>query len=265
MIIDHTNLEYVKRWISTKEHRFNGAYYYSTEIVHNIIPRVKTDRNWITVNCPGINTQHTIVFVHDNLDPANTYSWLSDSEDVVLVCGVKETMPKVAKFGTPIYLPLSIDTEYVKQFKTRKTKDVAYAGRPGKPGTNSLPKDIERISGRRREDLLSQIAKFRKIYAVGRTAVEAKALGCEILPFDDRFLDTSVWEVLDNRDAASILQVELDKIDGDGKNIVTPVDIEITRLYYDRALERTLKRGEIITVDPVRAAQLIKKLVAKQV
>ena len=263
MIIDHTNLEYVKRGIDTKEHRFNGAYYYSTEIVHNIIPRVKTDRNWITANCPGINTQHTIVFIHDNLNPVNTYSWLTKSEDVVLVCGVKETMPKVARFGTPIYLPLSIDTEYIKQFRTKKTKDVAYAGRPGKPGVSKLPKDIEYISGRRREDLLAQMAKFRKIYAVGRTAVEAKVLGCEVLPYDDRYPDPSFWEVLDNRDAAAILQTELDKIDGDGRNAPAFVDLEIIRPYYDRALERTLKRGEIITVDVVRAAQLVKSTVAK--
>lgn len=213
MIIDHNNLMYRKQWEYAREHRFNGAYYYSTEIVKNIIPNVKTDRNWITINTNGVPIGHSIVFVHDNLFPERTYSWLANTRDLIMVCGVKDTMPKVRRYGTPVYLPLSVDVDYVKQFKTEKTKDIAYVGRKGKPGTEKLPKNIDYLSGMTREMLLREMAKYRKVYAVGRCAIEAKILGCEVLPFDSRYPDPSVWEILDNKDAAKILQEEINKID----------------------------------------------------
>lgn len=213
MIIDHNNLMYRKKWEYARDHRFNGAYYYSTEIVKNIIPNVKTTRNWVTINVPGAACHHSVVFIHDNLNPFKSYLWLNNSRDLILVCGVKETMNKVKHLGTPIYLPLSVDVEYVKQFKTRKTKDTAYVGRSGKPGTSRLPKDIDYISGLKREDLLKELAKYKKVYAVGRCAIEAKILGCKILPYDRRFPDPKVWKVVDNFDAAKILQEEIDKID----------------------------------------------------
>lgn len=154
MIIDHNDLMYRKQWEYAREHRFNGAYYYSTEIVKNIIPNVKTDRNWITVNTKGVPIGHSIVFVHDNLFPERTYSWLANTRDLIMVCGVKETMPKVRRYGIPVYLPLSVDVDYVKQFKTEKTKDTAYVGRKDKPGTEKLPKNIDYLSGMTREMLL---------------------------------------------------------------------------------------------------------------
>ena len=42
----------------------------------------------------------------------------------------KDDMPKLEYLGTPIYLPLSVDVEYVKQFrKDTKTKELAFVGR----------------------------------------------------------------------------------------------------------------------------------------
>jgi hypothetical protein len=216
MIIDHNNLRYLKQWQYAGEHKFNGAYYYSAEIVKNIIPRVKTDRNWITVNISTPKLNHSIVFIHDNLNPRKNMEWLGQSDDLILVCGVKETMDKVKCYGKPIYLPLSVDVPYVSQFKTEKTKDTAYVGRKEKPGTEKLPKNIDYISGIPRVELLKELAKYKKVYAVGRCAIEAMVLGCEILPFDERYPDPSVWKILDNRFAAKMLQLELDKIDNKG-------------------------------------------------
>lgn len=213
MIIDHNNMLYRKRWEYAGEHKFNGAYYYSREIVKNIIPRVKTDRNWLTINAVTPRLNHAIVFVHDNLQPATTLKWLGYSRDLIMVCGTRETMDKVRHLGIPVYLPLSVDVDYVKQFKTEKTKDTAYVGRKGKPGTEKLPKNIDYLSGMSREMLLREMAKYRKVYAVGRCAIEAKILGCEVLPFDSRYSDPSIWEILDNKDAAKLLQAEIDKID----------------------------------------------------
>lgn len=85
MLIDHNHPLYLKRRALSGDNKWNGAYYYSKEIVDNIIPLVKTDRNWITVNVPDHGYDHSIVFIHNNLYP-ELYSWLSAHEDLILVC-----------------------------------------------------------------------------------------------------------------------------------------------------------------------------------
>ena len=57
------------------------------------------------------------------------------------------------------------------------------------------------------------MAEYEQIYAVGRTAIEAKILGCEVLPYDVRYPDPRMWKVIDNKDAAKLLQKKLDVID----------------------------------------------------
>lgn len=222
MIYDHTHQFYRHRWQYTGGNRYNGAFYYSQEIVKNIIPLIRTDRHWITVNIPVDNHEpqfsrccadHSIVFIHNNLHPEN-YEWLSKYDDLILVCGVPETMEKVEHLGSPIYLPLSVDVKEVRSYKKRKTKDTAYAGRESKCKGIEFPPGVDFLHGIRREILLDRMAEYRRIYAVGRTAIEAKVLGCEILPYDERFPDPQIWKVLDNRDASKILQEALDKIDG---------------------------------------------------
>lgn len=215
MIIDHNDRRYRELRARQGENKHNGAYYYSREIVENIIPNVKTDRSWITVNVQGAGADHAIVFIHNNLHPEN-YDWLATYgyKDLILVCGVPETCEKVAHLGTPIYLPLSIDVEYVKQFKTDKTRKIAYAGRRAKRRNTKLPKGIDYIEGIGREDFLKRIAKYDTVYAVGRSAIEAKALGCKLKAYDPRYPKVSVWKVLDNKAAAKILQAKLDEIDG---------------------------------------------------
>ena len=211
MIIDHDDPTYRKRWEGTGANRWNGAFYYSKEIVKNIIPRVETDRNWVTVNQCGRGTDHSIVFVHNNLHPEH-YDWLKVFEDLILVCGVPETCSKVAHLGKAVYLPLSVDVAYVKGFKRTKSREVAIVGRPVKVRGASVRADV--LTGLPRTKLLPRMAQYRKIYAVGRTAIEAKILGCKVLPYDPRFPDPSIWKVLDNKDAAVMLQEILDGIDG---------------------------------------------------
>ena len=217
MIIDHNDRRYRDKWNLMEGNKYNGAFYYSKEIVANIIPNVKTDRNWITVNVQGAGADHAIVFIHNNLHPEN-YDWLQTYgyKDLILVCGVPETCEKVAHLGTPIYLPLSIDVEYVKQFKTAKTTKIAYAGRRTKRRNAKLPKGIDYIEGIKREEFLKLIAKYDTVYAVGRSAIEAKALGCKLKAYDPRFPKVSFWKVIDNKTAAKMLQEKLDEIDGKG-------------------------------------------------
>lgn len=211
IICSHDSPEYKKTYGGTQ--RINGAYWYSVEIVNNIIPRVKTWRPWVTINVNGKCADHAIVFIHNNIN-AHIYDWLSDYKDLVLICGVPETCDKVAHLGRALYLPLSIDTEYVSKFGgVQKDIERAFAGRGGKKCGHHFPLGTKTLANLDRETLLRNLARCEKVYAVGRCALEARALGAEILPYDPRFPDPSIWQVLDNREAAKILQRQLDEID----------------------------------------------------
>ena len=107
--------------------------------------------------------------------------------------------------------------EAVSQFARDKDKDVCFAGRENKRLRGNVPADVEYIEGLPRKMFLSELARYEKAYAVGRCALEAKALGCEILPYDDRYPDPDVWQVIDNKESVKILQKELDRIDGKAK------------------------------------------------
>lgn len=212
MIVSHEHALYMGR--TNEQMRRNGAYYYSREIVKNIIPNVKTDRNWVTIYVPTVAANHSVYFIHNNKNPS-LYDFLSWYKDVVLVCGVPDTVEKVARYGRAIYLPLSVDVGYVEQFRAEtKNVNVAYCGRRTKRDGMMFPRGTVSIEGENRPDLLRKMARCKKVFAVGRTAIEAKILGCEVLPFDPRYPDPDLWQVLDNREAAKILQAKLDEIDG---------------------------------------------------
>lgn len=212
MIISHKSPLYRQTWERAGENKYNGAYFYSVEICENIIPRVKTDRNWVTINSKGECKDHSIVFIHNNLNIAG-YSWLKAYKDLVLVCGVPQTCPKVAHLGTPVYLPLSVDVEYVYNFKVdEKLFDTAYVGRPRKREGLDIG-NADCLEGLPREELLMRMAFYERVYAVGRCAIEAKILGCDVLPFDPRYPDPSIWKVLDNKGAAVMLQELIDEVD----------------------------------------------------
>jgi len=212
MIIDHDDRDYRRRWSRSGGNRYNGAFYYSKEIVKNIIPNVDTDRNWVTVNQVGKALDHSIVFVHNNLHPEH-YEWLRRYDDVLLVCGVPSTCAKVAHIADAVYLPLSVDVAYVSQFRCEKDRDTAFFGRKSKSHGHDFG-DADVVFGIKRQDMLPLMARYRRVYAVGRTAIEAKVLGCEVLPYDPRFPDSSFWKVVDNLEAAAMLQKILDTYDG---------------------------------------------------
>lgn len=212
MIFSHESDEYRRTKDALGIHMHNGAYYYSREIVANIIPNVQTTRNWVTLNSPGCCFDHSIVFIHNNVQP-RLYDWLADYSDLVLVCGIPSTVRKVSHLGKAVYLPLSIDTEYVRQFAREKDREACFAGRLEKARENRMPQGVDVIGGVPRDELLAQVARYRRCYAVGRTAIEAACLGCEIEFYDQRFRDTSFWRVVDNREAAQMLQDILDGID----------------------------------------------------
>lgn len=210
MIFGTTSPEYTRSRDRLGTHRWNGAHYYALEMERNIIPRVRTDRPWVLLNVEGCCEDHAIVLVHSNLHP-EVYRWLRGFDDLILVCGIPETVPRVADLGEAVYLPLSIDVEEVASYRRPKDRDTCFAGRLTKKGP--LPSRVHSVGGVPREEFLSELARFRYAYAVGRTALEAKVLGCEVLPYDKRFPDPDRWKVLDNKDAAVMLQDILDEMD----------------------------------------------------
>ena len=208
MIFSHESPEYIEQ----RPQKQNGAYWYSFEIVRNIIPNVKTSRHWVTINKQGNCWDHSIVFIHNNEYP-ELYEWLSDYDDLVLVCGFPSTVHKVSHLGKAIYLPLSVDTQYIEQFKAEKDKDICFFGRQEKRMFIDLGRRVTTIENLPRDKALPEVARYQKAFAVGRCAIEAKILGCEVLPYDERYPNPNVWEILDNKDAAKLLQMELDRID----------------------------------------------------
>ena len=221
-IVSHTDtVKYkaIRSTLSSGQH--NGAYYYSKEIVKNIIPHVKTNRPWDTLGIRGCGSaDHAIVFLHHCLNWDKTYNWLKRYEDLVLVCSTKPTLEwaKRQRNAEAIFLPLSVDVEYVKQFKTRKTKGACYAGNrwafKREDENNNIPTGVEfPPADLSREELLKFIAPYKELYAIGRCAIEGMILGCEIKPFYHVYPDPSYWKILDNKDAAKILQEELDKVE----------------------------------------------------
>lgn len=224
-IIDTTDPNYIaycKNYHQNGKGAHNGDYYYSKEIVKNIIPNVKTKRPWDTLGMKFAHAgDHAITFIHHNVKHDQTYRHLLRFHDLVYVCSTPITYEwaKHRPNGHAIYLPLSIDTDYVKQFRTKKTEQACYAGNKWAFKLPDLKKYIPEgvdfpPENLPREELLKFIAPYKECYAVGRTAIEARCLGAEIKICDSRYLDPSVWRVVDNKEAAKILQKELDQIDG---------------------------------------------------
>lgn len=213
MIISHTHPEYVKKRSANPDNKYNGAYYYSKDIVKYIIPNVKTDRNWITVRLPEVPVpEHSIVFIHNNRNP-NYYSYLKDVKDCVLVCSTAHTYENMKFISEKvILLPLSVDIENVRRYKVKyKTKEMAFAGRRCKIN-NKIPSRADILTDIPQTELIKKMAMYEKIFAVGRTAIQAKILGCEVLPYDNMYPDTSIWQPLDCKDASIILQEKIDNM-----------------------------------------------------
>ena len=87
------------------------------------------------------------------------------------------------------------------------------AGRPGKKKGYDFPEETVYLEGLPREQLLQEMARFETVFAVGRTAIEAKCLGCKLRAYDERFPKVSRWKVFDNKKAAKMLQEKLDEIE----------------------------------------------------
>lgn len=191
----------------------NGAYWYSKELIENILPKIKTERPFVTINLRPFCLDNAIVFIHNNIDQSG-YEWLKGYKNLICLCSkikalcnLVEMLPK----AHIVYLPMSIDTSYVKQFKAkRKTKSTCYFGRLATVPKN-LPKDVKILGNNEREASLKEVAKYKTVYATGRCLLEAKCLGCKTISTSEQ---TGSEELLDNKDAIKLLQKIINEIDG---------------------------------------------------
>lgn len=203
-------------WINLKIPHQNGAYWYSKELLERILPNIKTDRNWVLINAEHSCMDHSIVFIHNNAHPER-YEWLTPFKDLVLVCSTiktLETMIEMFPHCHCIFIPLSIDVDYVKQFKAkRKTKNMCYYGRLEKCPEKIMNDDkIVKLGDDDRETLLKEVAKFKTVYAIGRCALEALALGCKVIPHEGEYENTK-FTLIDNKEVIPMLQKLLNEID----------------------------------------------------
>lgn len=209
VIASHLDACYAERVMRSGEDRWNGAWFYSEEILRGIVPRVRTDRPWVLVNYVGMCEDHAIVFAHNNWH-THIYGWLSAYDDLVIVACRQSTADALAHLGRTVVLPLSVDVAEVRSHARPKDRDVCFAGRREKL-TAELGCPV--LTGLPRGEFLDEMARYRRVYAIDRTAIEAHVLGCEVLPYDPGFPDPSVWAPLDTADAASMLQGILDGMD----------------------------------------------------
>ena len=212
-IISHLSPEYLKLNITHD----NGAYYYSKELYENVVPKIKTDRDWVLINAEHQCSDRAIVFIHNNAHPER-YKWLAPFKDLILVCSTIKTLKTMIEMYPKnhcIFIPLSIDTKYVKQFKPkRKSKDTAYFGRIVKCPEDILndPK-VDKLYYLDRDKLLATVGKYKKVYAIGRCALEAECLGCKVLPHAGEYENVE-FPLYDNKEIIPELQRLLNEIDG---------------------------------------------------
>lgn len=262
MIVIGTQAERYQLWRYSKTTGiYNGAYYYAKEIEDIILPAI--DREIYIVTVGGtLQTRKSIpngavVVCHNNQNPAGAYMNLF-GKDILWICSKESTVPKLTAHGeNAVYVPLSIDTEYVSKFKTKKTKDMAFVGnRWGfkEAYLDSLPDNIDQLSGMERTDLLREMAKYKRVIAEGRCLMEALVLGCkgEIPEYNDSKLGAIYREPLDSRDAIPYWREAL-------ANHPQMVRVRATRRFIDVRADIVRKKDSVFMATELRVQEIISK------
>lgn len=258
IVQDHTTEEYLKAKEALLSGKHNGAFYYSKEIVESFIPKIKTSYNWQTIN-HQIAPEHCIVFVHSN-NALDRYDYLLNYKDVILVCSTNHSLEQLKNKGhrKVIYVPLSIDTKYLDNFKSKEKNGVVACGNvwafSGSMKRFFKENNIKHYHDIEREEMLKLMGSSEKVYAIGRTAMEAIYLGATVEQPDKEYPVEKYSTYYTQDEAIDIMQKELDRIEDlkswfKNKNIV--VGIATTK---DRTelLETTLASLENQTVQPDR-------------
>jgi hypothetical protein len=215
IIQDHNTTEYKAAQSKLNRGKFNGAYFYSKEIVDCFIPQIKTTYNWQTINHQKA-PEHCIVFVHSN-NALHRYDYLLKYKDIILVCSTHNSLNELKKKGHKkvIYVPLSIDTDYLDNFKMDKKYGTIAAGNlwAFTPETKVMfiRNRIKHYHDIPREDLLKLMAKSKTVYAIGRTAMEAIYLGANVIQPDKEYPVEKYTTYFTQKQAIEILRKEIER------------------------------------------------------
>lgn len=221
MIVVGTNGRRYKTWYDQQGvTRNNGSYWYSRELEEIILPALNDIDCFIVT--AGITLYDStqipdgaVIVCHDNRNTAEMYGrWFG--RGMIWVCSKLSTQKTLQEHGEiAFYVPLSIDTSYVSQFKrTKRTKGTAFVGNAWGFKAEylaSLDTKIDQLSGLEREDLLKEMSKYKTVIAEGRCLMEAQVLGAKVQTPEYKALETVMVEVLDSRDAIPLWREVLEQ------------------------------------------------------
>lgn len=243
IIQDHTTKEYLIAQSKLSAGKFNGAYFYSKEIVESFIPNINTTYNWQTINHQTA-PEHCIVFVHSN-NALERYDYLLKYNDVILVCSTHNSLNQLKRKGHKkvIYVPLSIDTDYLDNFKNDNEKNGTIATGNQWAFTNETKKffiknNIKHYHDIPREQLLTLMSNAETIYAIGRTAMEAIYLGANVIQPDKEYPVEKYTTYYKQEDAIRILQQEIDKYDKQELIVVGIATMNSRKKTLDQVINR---------------------------
>lgn len=242
--------------------RNNGAYWYAKEIEEIILPELSHLNLWInTVGAlfflPREIPKGAVIVCHDNINTVRTYMKLFKL-GILWICSKQSVADTLIKHGEKaVYIPLSVDTEYVKQFKRqRRTKDTAYVGNAWsfkKKFLQSLPDNIDQLNGMEREDLLRDMAKYKNVIAEGRCLIEAMVLGANwSLPTYEN-INIIEREVLDTREALPMWREVLEAHEQSLGYCI----LEVVKNFRDLQAKKNRRLGEVFTATPDRTEKLL--------
>lgn len=255
IIQDHNTEEYKQRYDSITTGKHNGAYYYSKEIIENFIPNIITDYNWQTIY-HNKAPEHCIVFVHSNNNLA-LYNYLLQYDDVILVCSTKHSQEQLLLKGHKqvIYVPLSIDVEYLSKFKSETKRGTIACGNvwafTAVTKTYFIQNKIPHYHDLERDELLTKMGNTKTVYAIGRCAMEAIYLGANVIQPDKEYPVEKYDTYYTQTDAIRIMQEQLDilleerklinKLRDTNKIIISIHTDDVNSYNFQRTLE-SLKR-----------------------
>jgi len=218
--ISNKSPEYIKMREALGYGKYNGAYYYAEEIQNIMLPLLETDRDIYTIHVPNIGSNHALIWAHSNVDIRKTYRHWKNYHDLVFIVSQHRTgmiLHNMFPKDRIIYLPLSVDTHYLDQFKYNGSRVgcIYFGNRWAKRNAlpNSIPLNATFIHDRPREWCLRMIAQTKDVYASGRCYIESLYLNPNGTHRVKTSYDSDDLFVLDTRDAVITLQKKLNEID----------------------------------------------------
>lgn len=263
MYILGTESSKYKKWYDQQGVRKNnGSYYYSKEVEQIILPHL-SDLPVVIVTAGAVlyNTRDiprgSVIICHDNRTTKDSYGKFF-GKNMLWVCSKQSTVDTLSSYGErAVYVPLSIDTQYVAQFKRQRRKNAtAFVGNAWAFKDKyiaSLPDDVVILNDMERGQLLKEMAKYKHVIAEGRCLMEAQVLGasCTVPQYPDG-VESVYVEAVDSRDVIGMWRAAISPNVKDGMKIV-----RVTRDFYDLKHSLQRRQGEVYTESEGRVTELL--------